>query len=77
MVASSTTSPGLPGPWVSRQKFKLIERFKFFLDLAWKRGSWRARGCSGSRGIAASRNDFRWPLEMRVIQWLRAAQKLS
>ena len=31
-----------PGPWVSREKFKLIERFKFFHELAWKRVS-RAR----------------------------------
>ena len=25
---------GDPGPWVSREKFKLIERFKFFSELA-------------------------------------------
>ena len=28
---------GEPGPWVNRAKFKLIERFKFFQELAWKR----------------------------------------
>ena len=30
---------GLPGPWVSPEKFRLIERFKFFQELAWKRVS--------------------------------------
>src|SRR5262249_266896 len=27
---------GLPGPWVTPEKFVLIERFKFFHELAWK-----------------------------------------
>src|SRR6516164_4931270 len=30
---------GEPGPWVSAEKFQLIERFKFFHELAWKRVS--------------------------------------
>ena len=30
---------GEPGPWVSPEKFELIERFKFFHELAWKRVS--------------------------------------
>ena len=30
---------GEPGPWVSPEKFRLIERFKFFHELAWKRAS--------------------------------------
>ena len=29
---------GEPGPWVSPEKFELIERFKFFHELAWKTG---------------------------------------
>ena len=68
---------GLPGPWVSPGKYQLIERFKFFLDMASKRpGS----GFNPWRGLAryrCARNDFRWPLEMRLMQWLRPSQKLS
>ncbi len=36
---NSTTWPVCPGPWVSPEKFQLIERFKFFQELAWKRVS--------------------------------------
>jgi anaerobic magnesium-protoporphyrin IX monomethyl ester cyclase len=68
---------GLPGPWVSPRKYQLIERFKFFLDMASKRPD---AGFSLWRGLAryrCARNDFRWPLEMRLTQWLRPSQKLS
>jgi len=68
---------GLPGPWVSPDKYQLIERFKFFLDMASKgKGS----GFNLWRRLAryrCARNDFRWPLEMRLTQWLRPSQKLS
>ena len=30
---------GMPGPWVTPEKFELIERFKFFQELAWKRAA--------------------------------------
>jgi anaerobic magnesium-protoporphyrin IX monomethyl ester cyclase len=68
---------GLPGPWVSPEKYKLIERFKFFLDLASTRGersrSWLQRFAE----VRCERKDFRWPIEMRVMQWLRPVEKLS
>jgi len=67
---------GGPGPWVTPNKFQLIERFKFFLDLAS-----RTRGRAGvMQRIARARcerNEFRFPIEMRVMQWLWPAQKLS
>jgi len=68
---------GLPGPWVSSGKYQLIERFKFFLDLASKR---RRAGMNLLQRIAryrCARDDYRWPLEMRVLQWLRPQQRLS
>ena len=68
---------GLPGPWVTRQKYELIERFKFFLELASRRGPWRAAWLRRLAELRCERKDFRWPIEMRVIQWLRPAQKLS
>lgn len=63
---------GLPGPWVSPDKYKLIERFKFFHDLS--------SGTSWLRRLAAlrcARKDFRWPIEMQVMNWLRPVEKLS
>ncbi len=65
---------GLPGPWVSPKKYQLIERFKFFQELA------SGRGTSWLRQLAAfrcKRKDFRWPIEMRILQWLRPSEKLS
>jgi radical SAM superfamily enzyme YgiQ (UPF0313 family) len=64
---------GLPGPWVSADKYKLIERFKFFLDLAGKRSS-RLRRLAQLR---CRHNDFRFPIEMHLMRWLWPAQKLS
>ncbi len=68
---------GLPGPWVSDAKFRLIERFKFYLDLASRRS--RSRG-SLLRRIArlrCARDEYRFPIEMRIMQWLSPAQELS
>jgi anaerobic magnesium-protoporphyrin IX monomethyl ester cyclase len=64
---------GLPGPWVSQEKFRLIERFKFFLDLASKRSSMLRRLAQ----VRCRHNDFRFPIEMHVMRWLWPAQKLS
>jgi radical SAM superfamily enzyme YgiQ (UPF0313 family) len=68
---------GLPGPWVSPEKFRLIERFKFFQELAWKRVS---RGEGLLQQLAryrCSRNEYRWPVEMLLMQWLVPAERLS
>ena len=68
---------GLPGPWVTPQKYRLIERFKFFLDLASERGTrWNA-WLRRLAQLRCERKDFRWPVEMTVIQRLWPAQKLS
>lgn len=68
---------GLPGPWVTPEKHQLVERFKFFLNLASDRGS---LGTAWLRRLARLRCDhksFRWPIEMHIIQRLWPAQKLS
>lgn len=68
---------GLPGPWVSPEKFKLIERFKFFHELAWKR---RSAGRTLLQRLAhyrCSKDDYRWPVEMLLTRWVLPAQRLS
>lgn len=68
---------GEPGPWVSSEKFELIERFKFFHELAWQR---RTRGKRLLQKIAryrCHRHEYRWPIEMLLTRWLVPAQKLS
>jgi radical SAM superfamily enzyme YgiQ (UPF0313 family) len=67
---------GLPGPWVTPQKYKLIERFRFFLDLASQHGTWPA-WLRRVAQLRCERKDFRWPVEMRVIRFLRPAPRLS
>jgi anaerobic magnesium-protoporphyrin IX monomethyl ester cyclase len=68
---------GVPGPWVTPRKFQLIERFKFFLDLASRRSRGRTGVMQQIARLRCARNDFRFPIEMRVMQWLWPTQKLS
>jgi anaerobic magnesium-protoporphyrin IX monomethyl ester cyclase len=68
---------GEPGPWVTPEKFELIERFKFFHELAWKRMS---RGKRLLQRLARHRchtNNYRFPVEMFFTRWLVPTQKLS
>jgi len=64
---------GLPGPWVSPEKFRLMERFKFYLDLASRRRSLLHRLAQ----LRCRHNDYRFPVEMHVMRWLFPAQRLS
>jgi radical SAM superfamily enzyme YgiQ (UPF0313 family) len=68
---------GLPGPWVSSEKFMLIERFKFFQELAWQRVSLGKRLLQQLARYRCSRDEYRWPLEMLLMRWLVPAEKLS
>lgn len=68
---------GMPGPWVSAEKFKLIERFKFFHELAWKRASPGKRLLQRLARYRCSKDNYRMPVEMLLTRWLVAEQKLS
>ena len=68
---------GLPGPWVSPEKFVLIERFKFFHELAWKRVSRGKRLLQRLARYRCSRNEYRWPVEMLLSRWVVPAERLS
>ncbi len=68
---------GDPGPWVSPEKFRLIERFKFFHELACKRVSRGRRLMQRLARYRCDRNEYRWPVEMLFTRWLVPAQKLS
>ena len=72
-----TTWPGLPGPWVSPEKFRLIERFKFFQELAWKRVSRGKRLLQQLARYRCSKDEYRWPVEMLLTRWIVPAEKLS
>ena len=68
---------GMPGPWVSPAKFKLLERFKFFHELAWKPPSRGKRLLQKLAQYRCSTHNYRMPVEMLLERWLVPAQKLS
>jgi radical SAM superfamily enzyme YgiQ (UPF0313 family) len=68
---------GQPGPWVSPEKFRLIERFKFFHELAWRRISHSKRPLQRLARYRCTKDFYRWPIEMLFTRWLVPAQKLS
>ena len=68
---------GEPGPWVSSEKFELIERFKFFHELAWKRVSRSKRFLQRVARYRCGKDNYRWPVEMLFTRWLVPEQKLS
>jgi anaerobic magnesium-protoporphyrin IX monomethyl ester cyclase len=68
---------GLPGPWVSADKYKLIERFKFFHELAWQRVSRGKKLLQQLARYRCTKDDYRWPLEMLVTRWVMPAERLS
>jgi anaerobic magnesium-protoporphyrin IX monomethyl ester cyclase len=68
---------GEPGPWVSPEKFELIERFKFFHELAWKRVSRGKRLLQQLARYRCTNDIYRWPVEMLFTRWLVPMQKLS
>jgi radical SAM superfamily enzyme YgiQ (UPF0313 family) len=68
---------GSPGPWVSPETFQLIERFKFFHELAWKRMSRGKRLLQQLARLRCRRDEYRWPVEMLLTRWVLPAQRLS
>jgi anaerobic magnesium-protoporphyrin IX monomethyl ester cyclase len=68
---------GEPGPWVSPEKFELIERFKFFHELAWKKVSPGRLLLQRIARYRCDRNNYRWPVEMLFTRWLAPVQRLS
>lgn len=68
---------GLPGPWVTADKFELIERFKFFHELAWTRVSPGKRPLQRLARYRCTKDFYRWPVEMLLSRWLVPVQKLS
>ncbi len=68
---------GEPGPWVSPEKFRLIERFKFFHELASKRVSAIGRPLQQLARYRCNRNDYRWPVEMLLARSWHAEPRLS
>lgn len=68
---------GEPGPWVTTEKFRLIERFKFFHELAWMPANGIKRLLQRIARYRCSKDAYRWPLEMLFSRALVPTRKLS
>jgi radical SAM superfamily enzyme YgiQ (UPF0313 family) len=68
---------GAAGPWVDPAKFRRLERFKFYQQVAWDRGGpWRGPLRAAAR-LRLRRDWLAFPVEQVVGRWLRPAPRLS
>ncbi len=65
------------GPWVSADTFRLVERFKFYQQLAYDRGRRWMRPLQRVARWRCERDAYGAPVEMRIGRWLRPAPVLS
>lgn len=68
---------GEPGPWVTPEKYELIERFKFFHELAWNRMPLRKRPLQRLARYRCAKDNYSLPVEMLFSRWLIPARALS
>jgi radical SAM superfamily enzyme YgiQ (UPF0313 family) len=68
---------GEPGPWVSAEKFQLIERFKFFHELASKRFYDVRALLQKVARYRCTHDNYRWPVEMLFTRWVLSQQRMS
>ena len=64
------------GPWISRDQWKKVERFKFYTRHAWKPGAWRWP----LRAAAQIRCEHDWyglPVEKLIADFVRPPQQVS
>jgi radical SAM superfamily enzyme YgiQ (UPF0313 family) len=68
---------GSAGPWVSGEKYRLVERFKFYQQLAWDVvPAWQTPFQHMARWRCA-RDWYGWPVEKRVAEWISPPEPLS
>jgi radical SAM superfamily enzyme YgiQ (UPF0313 family) len=68
---------GSAGPWVSREQYRLVERFKFYQHLAWKEAGGLERIPQRMARWRCRTNRFAWPVEMWVGRRFRKPAVLS
>ncbi len=68
---------GSAGPWVSRDKERLVERFKFYNRFAGGPESWPRRPLQLLARWRCRRDAYGWPWEKRLVEFLRPQPELS
>jgi radical SAM superfamily enzyme YgiQ (UPF0313 family) len=63
-------------PWISGDRWRQIERFKFYTRHAWQPGAWRWPLRAASRW-RCNRDWYAFPLEKTLVEWVRPPQRVS
>lgn len=68
---------GSSGPWVSKEKYIFVERFKFYNKLSQKRKGIIERSLARVAKWRLSADLYSWPIEKTLFEKLKKQQKLS
>jgi radical SAM superfamily enzyme YgiQ (UPF0313 family) len=68
---------GSAGPWVSPEKHRLVERFKFYQRIAWTPGTPWARPARALARWRLRRDSYGLPLEKLIGDWLWPQAEMS
>ena len=68
---------GSSGPWVSREKYQRIERFKFYQQIAWDPPTAWEKPIQRLAQWRCEHDFYAMPVEKVVSEWLRPQQRLS
>ena len=68
---------GSSGPWVDSEKYRLIENFKFYNKIAWRRKQWFLYPFQKIAQFRCNNDFFKFPLEKYLAEKILNRQELS
>lgn len=64
------------GPWISAERWRDVERFKFYTKHVWQPGVWRWPLRAAARW-RCERDWYGFPVEKTLVEWVRPPQQVS
>lgn len=68
---------GSSGPWVTREKYELVERFKFYQKLAWNPAPTLRVPLQQLARWRCENDTYGFPFEKKLIEWIRHPVQLA
>jgi radical SAM superfamily enzyme YgiQ (UPF0313 family) len=68
---------GSSGPWVSKEKYTFFQHFKFYSKLGWEQKRIYLAPLAAIARWRCNKNQFKFPWEKALIEFLKPQQKLS
>jgi anaerobic magnesium-protoporphyrin IX monomethyl ester cyclase len=68
---------GSSGPWVTPERYRMIERFKFYIRFAWGPQTWPRRPLQWLAHWRCRRDFYDLPVEKLIVDRLKPLPKLS